>query len=102
MGLITTARWIKFYFKAKPYIDKIKELSSMTLTMSRFWQIVLCVLQILNLVEPLASGKVKVIVATGISIIQVVVHNFAGNVNPDGTPASVAYDPKSKKIEVDK
>jgi len=82
---------IRVWAKLQKPINQIKEISSMPLSWSRFWQILMCVLQILNLIQPLTSGKVQVGIATAIGVIQVVLHNLAGNLNPDGTPATTAY-----------
>ncbi len=77
---------IGLYRKASPQIKRLRELTSMKLTTSTFWQIVTILLQILNLVLPMTSGKVKIYVATVIGCITLILHNLAGNTNPDGTP----------------
>jgi len=59
----------------------------MKLTTSTFLQVLALVVQGLNLTLPVVPQKYKVYVMTGIGILQLVLHNMAGNSNPDGTPA---------------
>lgn len=83
--------------KLRPLIQRLQELCAMPLTASNCLQIFAVVLQILNLILPITTGKVKIIVATAIGIVQVILHNFAGWANPDGTPAAMPYQPGAKK-----
>ena len=68
----------------------------MTLTVTTFLQGLVAAGQILTLVEPLATPEVKAYVSVGLGIIQVLLHQYAGFRNPDGTPARVAYIPPEK------
>ena len=63
----------------------------MPLNLSRFLQILAVVVQILNLALPVVPNGGKLYVTTLVGIIQVVLHNWASSVNPDGTPASEPY-----------
>ena len=85
--------WI-LYRKLKPLLKQLQEVMSMPLSWSRFFQILAVLLQILNLVLPVVPPKYKPYVLTVIGIVQVILHNAAGNVNPDGTPATTVYVPK--------
>ncbi len=80
------------YFKIKPLLRKLGDILTMPLSMSTFLQALAVLAQVLNLLLPVVTGKGKAIVATAIGITQVILHNYAGNTNPDGTP--VAATPK--------
>lgn len=94
-------KWIGVYRKASPQIKRLRVLTSMKLTTSTFWQIVTILLQILNLVLPMTSGKVKIYIATVIGCITIILHNIAGNTNPDGTPVGSATVTTTKVVAPD-
>ena len=73
------------WLKIRPLLKKMGVLMSMTLNWSRFLQILAVVMQILNLLLPVVPPGGKVWVTVGIGIIQVLLHDTAGNNNPDGT-----------------
>ena len=89
-------RELVVYLKVRPDLKQLKELCSMPLSWSRFFQILAVALHILNLVLPVVPPKAKPGVTLAIGIIQLILHDLAGNANPDGTPAVVAYLPPKK------
>lgn len=60
-------------------------------------QVVLGFGSLFNMVEPTLSPRHKLWVQFGIALAQLVVSAIASNYNPDGTPASVSYNPKLEK-----
>ena len=58
-------------------------------------QAVAVVVQVGNGALHVVPDKYKPLVGAVVGLAQVVLHTYATNHNPDGTPATVAYQPKS-------
>lgn len=74
----------------------IKKASTMKLSTHLIWQALMLVAQYGNQAASFVPGKYKPLVAIAIGAIQGILAWKAHYSNPDGTPASVAYLPKSK------
>ena len=88
---------ISVLIKLRTPAKRMKELCTMPLTWSRFWQILACIVQVLNILAPITGEKTKLAISAVVGCIQIVLHDFAGQVNPDGTPASEPYLPPNHK-----
>lgn len=65
------------------------------------WSTVLQILTVLStaigeLTPLVTSPRGKVALATAGGLITVILHNYAGSRNPDGTPAAMPYVPQSR------
>lgn len=84
------------YFKIRKILNREQKLMTMKMTTSNVIQILLGLCDILNIILPLTSGKVKIWVGAALGILHVIVNTVAHQSNPDGTPAEVAYIPPQK------
>lgn len=94
------SKWTLFqiYWKARPYIKRLEELSKMKLTTTNLVQMLLALIGIANILEPFATGKTKLVVGAILGCAHVVVNTLAGKSNPDGTPAATAYEKPNTTI----
>jgi hypothetical protein len=81
----------RLYLKLKPEIDQLEAVMQMKLSTHSTLQACALAIQMLNYLQPVASGKAKFWVATGVSFIQLVAAVVAHFSNPDGTNARVAW-----------
>ena len=85
---------VRFYFKARPLLNRLQELSQMKLTTNVAWQIVGTFIQLGNQASDVVSPKYRPFVAFLTGVLQLAVAYFAHQSNPDGTSAAVAYEKK--------
>lgn len=91
MGLGDYYRMLKIWLRLQPYINKIKEIAKMKISVNSILQILMLAGQGANAVADVLPEGGKLWVAVALSIIQGVVGVLAHFHNPDGTTAKVAY-----------
>ena len=85
---------IRIYWRLRPYIKKLKELSHMKFSWNLVVQIIATIIQALNQLSDLFPEDTRTTIALIVGVLQAVVALLAHYANPDGTSSKLAYTPK--------